>query len=122
MIVFRDVTDEHLRNERNEHTLSALFDSLPVAVGVVDPATRALVKVNAAFCSLVGRPADDVVGVTPPYPWSQPGTEFDAAVGTTVERVFRLPDGGRPVEGLDARGPGRRRRDGAAARADQGHL
>jgi two-component system NtrC family sensor kinase len=99
VIVFRDVTDEHLRNERNEHTLSALFDSLPVAVGVVDPATRALVKVNAAFCSLVGRPADDVVGATPPYPWSQPGTEFDATVGTTVERVFRLPDGRpRPVE------------------------
>jgi PAS domain S-box-containing protein len=99
VIVFRDVTDEHLRNERNEHTLSALFESLPVAVGVIDPATRALVKVNAAFCSLVGRTPDDVVGVTPPYPWSDPGTEFDEAVGTTIDRVFRLPDGRpRPVE------------------------
>ena len=99
VIVFRDVTDEHLRNELNEHTLNALFDSLPVAVAVVDPASGALVKVNAAFCALVEREPDAVIGVTPPYPWSEPGTELMAEVGVTSEQVFRLPDGApRPVE------------------------
>jgi PAS domain S-box-containing protein len=99
VIVFRDVTDEHLRNELNEHTLSALFDSLPVAIAVVDPASGALVKVNAAFCALVDRSADDVVGLTPPYPWSEPGTDPELEAGLTAERVFRLPDGRpRPVE------------------------
>ena len=99
VIVFRDVTDEHLRNELNEHTLNALFDSLPVAVAVVDPASGALVKVNAAFCALVEREPDAVIGVTPPYPWSEPGTELMAEVGVTSEQVFRLPGGApRPVE------------------------
>jgi two-component system NtrC family sensor kinase len=99
VIVFRDVTDEHLRNELNEHTLSALFDSLPVAIAVVDPASGALVKVNTAFCALVDRSADEVVGLTPPYPWSEPGTDPELEAGLTAERVFRLPDGKpRPVE------------------------
>ena len=96
VVVFRDVTDEHFRNEQ---TLNALFDSLPVAITVVEPGSQALVKVNAAFCSLVGRTVDEVIGARPPYPWWDPGSEPDQEVGTTAERVFRLPDGRpRPVE------------------------
>ena len=99
VIVFRDVTDEHLRNELNEHTLNALFDSLPVAIAVADPVSLALVKVNAAFCTLVGRDADNVLGLTPPYPWLESGVEISPRPGAAVERVFRLPDGRpRPVE------------------------
>ena len=90
VIVFRDVTDEHFRTEQ---TLNALFDSIPVAITVVEPGSQALVKVNAAFCSLVGRTADEVIGARPPYPWWDPGRRARPGVGTTAERVYRLPDG-----------------------------
>ena len=99
VIVFRDVTDEHLRNELNEHTLNALFDSLPVAIAVLDSASSALVKVNAAFCALLECDANEVIGLRPPYPWSEAGAELAPEAGLTSEQVFRLPDGRpRPVE------------------------
>src|SRR4029077_20670154 len=75
------------------------FDSLPVAIAVLDPASGALVKVNAAFCALLACGADEVIGFRPPYPWAEAGAELAPEAGLTSEQVFRLPDGRpRPVE------------------------
>jgi PAS domain S-box-containing protein len=90
-IVFRDVTDEHRENLLNRQTLEALFDAMPTAISVSDPNTRRLVAVNRAFSKLVGRPIEELVGLTPPFPWWEPGDEF--VTGGRVERVYRLPDG-----------------------------
>jgi PAS domain S-box-containing protein len=99
VIVFRDVTEEHQRNQVNAHTLHELFDALPVAVTVCDPASLELLKANAAFCELVGRPLDQVLGQVPPYPWWEDREADRTLVGTTFERVYRLPDGKpRPVQ------------------------
>jgi PAS domain S-box-containing protein len=97
VIVFRDVTDEHERNQFNEQTLNALFDAIPTAISVADPATRELIKVNRALCELLGRPASEIVGLRPPFPWwgdDDPAlAELAFAPGARFERVFRLPDG-----------------------------
>ncbi len=93
-IVFRDVTEEHCANLSNRQTLEALFDAMPTALAVADPTTRRLLTVNRAFCELVGRPIEEVVGAEPPYPWwdeSETTTGFEP--GARTERVFRLPDG-----------------------------
>jgi two-component system NtrC family sensor kinase len=79
--------------------LSALFDSIPFAVAAVDPGSGALLKANAAFCQLVERAAEDVIGLTAPYPWSEPGMQLEPEPGIAVQQVFRLPSGRhRPVE------------------------
>jgi signal transduction histidine kinase len=52
-----------------EHFLEDLFQALPTAVGVSDPVTGALVKVNPALTELTGLSAAELLGVTPPYPW-----------------------------------------------------
>lgn len=90
-IVFRDVTDEHRENLLNRQTLEALFDAMPTAISVADPKTQRLLAVNRAFSELLGRPIDEIVGLTPPYPWWEPGDAF--LMGGKVERVYRLPDG-----------------------------
>jgi PAS domain S-box-containing protein len=94
-IVFRDVTDEHRENVLNRQTLEAVFDAMPTAISVADPKTHRLVTVNRAFSELVGRPVDEIVGRTPPFPWWEPGEDAVAAfvAGNRVERVYRLPDG-----------------------------
>jgi PAS domain S-box-containing protein len=94
-IVFRDVTDEHRANVLNRQTLQALFDAMPTAISVADPETHRLVTVNRAFSELVARPVDEIVGLTPPFPWWEPGEDLDGgfAVGNRIERVYRLPDG-----------------------------
>jgi PAS domain S-box-containing protein len=94
-IVFRDVTDEHRENVLNRQTLEALFDAMPTAISVADPMTHRLLTVNSAFAQLVGRPVDEIVGLTPPFPWWEPGEDIAAGsvVGNRVERVYRLPDG-----------------------------
>jgi PAS domain S-box-containing protein len=94
-IVFRDVTDEHRENVQNRQTLQALFDAMPTAISVADPETHRLVTVNRAFSELVGRPADEIIGLAPPFPWSERGEELESGfvVGNRFERVYRLPDG-----------------------------
>jgi signal transduction histidine kinase len=101
VIVFRDVTDEHRENVLNRQTLEAVFDAIPTAISVVDPLTRRVVKVNRAFARLVDRPVAEIVGLVPPFPWwgeaEEPAGSFKP--GTTIETVFRLPDGRpQPVE------------------------
>ena len=94
-IVFRDVTGEHRENVLNRQTLQALFDSMPTAISVADPDTHRLVTVNRAFSELVGLPVDEIVGLTPPFPWWEPGEDLQSGFipGNRIERVYRLPDG-----------------------------
>ena len=96
VIVFRDVTAEHLRNQLNQQTLNALFNAIPMAISVADPGTHQLVAVNRAFCELVELPAGDVIGAMPPYPWwGEDEADFDRGFvpGTSVDRVYRRADG-----------------------------
>ncbi len=96
VIVFRDVTAEHLRNQLNQQTLNALFNAIPMAISVTDPVTHQIVAVNRAFCALVERPAADVVGAMPPYPWwgeDEADVDRGFAPGTSIDRVYRRPDG-----------------------------
>jgi PAS domain S-box-containing protein len=94
-IVFRDVTDEHRENVLNRQTLEAVFDAMPTAISVTDPKTHRIMTVNRAFSELVGIPVDQIVGLTPPYPWWEPGEDpvGGFVVGNRLERVYRLPDG-----------------------------
>ncbi len=95
VIVFRDVTDEHTRNQLNEQTLSALFDAIPAAIIVADPETHAILTVNRAFCALIDRDLEQIVGLTPPYPWwdetESPVRAFEP--GARFERIYRRTDG-----------------------------
>ncbi|MFL5963831.1 MAG: ATP-binding protein [Gaiellaceae bacterium] len=100
-IVFRDVTDEHRENVLNRQTLEAVFDAMPTAISIADPQTRKLVTVNRAFSELVGRPVEQIVGLTPPFPWWEPGEDFESSfvAAERVERIYRLPDGRpKPVQ------------------------
>jgi PAS domain S-box-containing protein len=100
-IVFRDVTDEHRENVLNRQTLQALFDAIPTAISVADPVSGRIVTVNHAFAELIGRPTNEIVGLTPPFPWWEPGDEpgNEFIPGKRFERVYRLPDGRpQPVE------------------------
>ena len=101
VIVFRDVTDEHRENQLNRQTLEALFDAMPTAISAADPQTHEIVTVNRAFCELVERPLDQIIGLAPPFPWWEDGE--DAAKGFTAgehfQRIYRLADGRpQPVE------------------------
>jgi PAS domain S-box-containing protein len=99
VIVFRDVTADHLRNQLNQQTLNALFDAIPTAISVAHPGTHEIITVNRAFCELVGRPAGEIVGLRPPFPWwGEDETAFVGGFepGTSVDRIYRLPDG-RPA-------------------------
>jgi signal transduction histidine kinase len=91
-IVFRDVTDEHRENVLNRQTLEALFDAMPTAISVADPQTHRILVVNRAFSELVGRPIDEIVGLTPPFPWWEQGDAEGFVIDGKVERVYRLPD------------------------------
>ncbi len=96
VIVFRDVTAEHHRNQLNQETLNALFDAIPMAIRVTEPGTHQIMAVNRAFCELVGRPVGEIMGLRPPYPWwgeEEEDLERGFVPGTTVDRVYRLPDG-----------------------------
>ena len=96
VIVFRDVTAEHLRNQLNQQTLNALFNAIPMAITVADAETHQIVAVNRAFCELVELPVGDVVGAVPPYPWwgaDEGDFERGFVPGTSVDRVYRRPDG-----------------------------
>ena len=100
-IVFRDVTDEHRENVLNRQTLEAVFDAIPTAISITDPGTHRLLSVNRAFCDLVNRPADGIIGLVPPFPWWEEGEDLGDGIppGIRVDRVYRLPDGRpKPVQ------------------------
>ena len=84
------------------HFLEDLFDALPTGVKVADPDTGEVVKVNRAMTELTGYSADEMLGLTAPYPWvasaepPRPGGEIPMLVRhrsgrlTPVE-VRRIP-------------------------------
>jgi PAS domain S-box-containing protein len=96
VIVFRDVTDAHLRNQLNQETLNALFDAMPTAISVTRPDSQEIVAVNRAFCELIGRTAGEIVGLRPPFPWwgeHEPDADPRVAADRSIDRVYRRPDG-----------------------------
>jgi PAS domain S-box-containing protein len=72
-----------------------LFDSLPIPFLVGRAADRCVLAANRAFLDLIGYELDEVVGVTPPFPWWT--GEADGSVGFTsgsvVTRTYRCKDG-----------------------------
>jgi len=98
VIVFRDVTDEHARAVLNQRYLYALFNSLPIPLTVGYAETREVISVNQAFLDLIGYELDEIVGVTPPFPWWDAREDATAgfAPGSAVRRVYRRKDG-RPL-------------------------
>jgi PAS domain S-box-containing protein len=95
VVVFRDVTEEYLQNQLNEQTLAALFDAIPVAIFVAEPETQEILTVNRAFCELIGREPDEIVGLRTPYPWWDEGESLprELAPGVQFERICRRHDG-----------------------------
>jgi two-component system NtrC family sensor kinase len=80
-----------------EEVLRQLVASLPTAVCVSDPDTRAVRAVNAAFQDLVGFGEGEIVGALPPYPWwavgpeELPSEETDG--GASADGLFRAKEG-----------------------------
>jgi PAS domain S-box-containing protein len=78
--------------------LVELFDSLPIPFLVGRESDRQVLAANQAFLDLIGYDLDEVVGVTPPFPWWN--GEGDASVGFTpgsvITRMYRCKDG-RPL-------------------------
>ncbi|MGZ4340186.1 MAG: two-component system sensor histidine kinase NtrB [Gaiellaceae bacterium] len=101
VIVFRDVTAEHARAVLNERYLYALFNSMPIPLTVGDARDRRVLSANQAFLDLIGFERDEIIGVTPPYPWWDPQesarTGFEP--GSVATRIYRCKDGSPlPVE------------------------
>jgi PAS domain S-box-containing protein len=95
--VFRDVTADHNRELLTERLLERLFETLPIAIGVADPATHEMLSVNQAFVRLLGFPEGQVIGHRPPYPWLASPDEADSLdplpPAEAVETLFRHQDG-----------------------------
>ncbi|HEX7626541.1 MAG TPA: ATP-binding protein [Gaiellaceae bacterium] len=109
VVVFRDVTDEHAREVLNERYLYALFNSIPIPLTVGRAETREFISANQAFLDLIGYDADEVAGVTPPFPWWDPDEDANAGFepGSVVRRIYRRKDGRPlPVEVLSHGVPG----------------
>jgi PAS domain S-box-containing protein len=88
--VFHDATAEHNREFLTAQFLKRLFDELPTAIAVADPATREVLSVNHAFLDLVGYAEDEVVGSIPPHSWWASHQELDHS--PRQETVFRHRD------------------------------
>ena len=109
VIVFRDVTAEHQREVLNERYLYALFNSMPIPLTVGDATTHRLISANQAFLDLIGYDLDEIVGVTPPFPWWDPEEDKKQGFvpGSIVRRVYRCKDGhALPAEVLSHGIPG----------------
>jgi PAS domain S-box-containing protein len=78
--------------------LDELFDSLPIPFLVGRESDRRVLAANQAFLDLIGYELDEVLGVTPPFPWWN--SEADVSVGFTagsvITRTYRCKDG-RPL-------------------------
>jgi PAS domain S-box-containing protein len=89
-------TAEPQRDQLSRETLRALFDAIPTAIGVSDPRTQEIITVNRAFCELVERPLEEIIGAQPPYPWWGEGElqlDADVAHDKGLDRLYRSPDG-----------------------------
>ncbi len=63
VLVFRDVTEDYIKDEKireNEATLSSIFKSVPSGVGIVK--NRKFTWVNEKFCQMLGYSEEDLVG------------------------------------------------------------
>jgi PAS domain S-box-containing protein len=93
----RDVTERHGEEVLTKHFLETLFDSLPLAVSVLDPDTREILSVNRAYTKLIGREPSEVIGQRPPFSWWdddwRPPEEAWEDEGTVLDALFRSPDG-----------------------------
>src|SRR5207245_6898569 len=94
VVVFRDVTAEHEREVLNERYLYALFNSMPIPLTVGHAVSRQVISANQAFLDLTGYALDEIVGVTPPYPWSG-----DAEEGERKGGYVSGPGGSRVTRG-----------------------
>jgi signal transduction histidine kinase len=70
--------------------LDALFRALPAPIVATDPSTGTVLAANPAFCTLLRRSLDDVVGAAPPYPWL---VDESACLRGHVEATYRRADG-----------------------------
>ena len=93
-VTFHDVTEEYNRNLLTERFLEQLFEALPIAVGVCDPATGEVLSANQAFGTLVGWEPDEMLGALPPHPWwAEPPDLAAEEPPRAREALFRRHDG-----------------------------
>jgi PAS domain S-box-containing protein len=96
VVTFRDVTEEYNRSLLTERFLELLFEALPIAVGVADPATGEILSVNRAFGELVGYEPEAMIGSAPPHPWWADVPDLaprNGEVPSPTEALFRRADG-----------------------------
>src|SRR5689334_8240206 len=75
--------------------LVELFDSLPIPFLVGRAGDRRVLAANHAFLDLIGYGLDEIVGVTPPFPWwnGEADTSVGFTPGSVVTRTYRRKDG-----------------------------
>lgn len=67
LVIARDITERHLAEERRlsaQRLFESVFTSAPEAMSLGDWNTGKLLLVNDAFCSLFGRPREELIGAT----------------------------------------------------------
>jgi PAS domain S-box-containing protein len=98
--IFEDVTARVHAEEATRHEYAfrkAIEESMGAGVAVIDP-NGVLQYVNAAFARLVGRNANDVLGMRPPYPfWTE---EQGAELHRRLQEIVETGD--VPAGGIDA--------------------
>jgi len=93
VVTFRDVTEEYNRSLLTERFLELLFEALPIAVGVADPATGEILSVNRAFSDLVGYEPEAMIGSAPPHAWWADVPDLADPEPSPCEALFRRADG-----------------------------
>ncbi|MDP2261983.1 MAG: PAS domain S-box protein [Hydrogenophaga sp.] len=67
LVISRDITERHRAEERRlsaQRLFESVFTSAPEAMSLGDWNTGKLLLVNDAFCTLFGRPREDLIGAT----------------------------------------------------------
>ena len=83
------------RDGLDANQLVELFDSLPIPFLVGRESDRRVLTANQAFLDLIGYELDQVVGVTPPFPWwnGDGDTSVGFTPGSVITRTYRRRDG-----------------------------
>ena len=79
--------------------LVELFDSLPIPLLVGRESDRRVLAANQAFLDLIGYELDEIVGVTPPFPWWSTDEDGERRLrrrAPSSTRSYRCKDG-RPL-------------------------